>query len=115
MNISVKATNISLTTPLKEYIDEKIGGLEHLLARVDTSTVKAVVEVGRDSKHHQKGDVYRAEVNIELPDGMLRAEHSDWDVRIAIDSVRDKLRREIEKYLDRHGKDHRGESRAEQS
>jgi putative sigma-54 modulation protein len=109
MNITIKATDIDLTAPLKAYIEDKIGGLERFLKRIDADTVKTQVEVGRDSKHHQKGDVYRAEVNIELPDGMLRAEVTDWDVRVAIDSVRDKLRREIEKYLDSHGKEHRGD------
>jgi putative sigma-54 modulation protein len=113
MNISIKATNIELTAPLKEYIEEKIGGLGHFLKRIDAGTIKAQVEVGRESKHHQKGEVYRAEVNMELPDGMLRAEETDWDMRVAIDSVRDKLRREIEKYLDSHGKEHRGDSPAE--
>ena len=108
MKISIKATNIELTAPLKEYIEEKIGGLERFLKRVDGDTVAVQIEVGRESKHHQKGDVYRAEANMELPNGMLRAEVSDWDARVAIDSVRDKLSREIEKYLDKHGKKHGG-------
>lgn len=109
MNITIKATNIELTEPLKEYIEDKIGGLDRMLKSIDADTIKTQVEIGRESKHHQKGDVYRAEVNIILPDGMLRAEQNDGDARVAIDVVRDKLRREIEKYLDRHGKEHRGD------
>ena len=114
MKISIKATNIELTAPLKEYIEEKIGGLGHYLKRVDADSVSVQIEVGRDSNHHQKGEVYRAEVHLELPTGQLRAEETDWDIRVAIDSVRDKLRREIEKYLDRHGKEHRGDTPTEE-
>ena len=29
---------------------------------------------------------------------ILRAEHSDWDIRVAIDKVKDKLQQEIKKY-----------------
>ncbi len=113
MNISIKTKDLELTPPLKEYIEDKIGGLERFFRRFGADTVMARVDVGRDSKHHQKGDVYRAEVNVDLPDGLLRAEATDWDVRIAVDSVRDKLRREIEKYLDLHGKEHRGNAPGE--
>ena len=65
---------------------------------------------GRTGQHASpEGDVYRAEVNIELPGRMLRAEETRLGYPAAIDSVRDKLRREIEKYLDSHGKEHKGE------
>ena len=44
---------------------------------------------------------------MELPQDILRAEGNDTDVRAAVDAVKDKLKREVEAYLSRHGKDHR--------
>lgn len=106
MQITVRGKNLQVTEPLKEYIDEKINGLEHYLKRVDSETISAIVEVSRDT-HHNKGEVYQAVVSIDLPNSSLRAEATDFDARVAIDAARDKIRREIEKYLDRHGKEHR--------
>jgi len=60
--------------------------------------IKVEIEIARLTKHHRQGDVFYAEANIHLPRKILRAEHSDWDVRVAIDKVKDKLQQEIKKY-----------------
>jgi len=96
-----------LTEPLKTYIEEKIGGLGRLLGHFEVNTIKVQFEVARSSRHHRRGEVYRAEANMELPQDILRAEGNDTDVRAAVDAVKDKLKREVEAYLSRHGKDHR--------
>ena len=99
MKIDIKATNLDLTPALREYIEEKIGALTKFLKRWDPEgIVEAWVEVGRTTKHHYKGNVFRAEVDLRLPGKILRAEDENFDIRVAIDRVRDKLRREIEKY-----------------
>lgn len=104
MKIIIKSTNLDLTPALKEYIEEKIGALQKFVSRFDLEgAVEARVEVGRTSKHHLKGKVLRAEVNLDLPGKVLRAEDEDYDVRVAIDRVRDKLKREIEKYKEKIG------------
>ena len=102
MQIDIKATNLELTTPLREYIEEKIGKLDKFLKRFEEGGVRVRVEVARSSKHHRHGDIYRAEANLHFPGGMLRAEYQGDDVRVAIDKVRDKLQREIRKYKTSH-------------
>ncbi|HUY69848.1 MAG TPA: ribosome-associated translation inhibitor RaiA [Candidatus Tyrphobacter sp.] len=103
MNIDFKATNLELTEPLKAYILEKIGGLNKVLKRVEAESgaLYAVVEVARTTNHHRKGDIYYAETNLHLPTKTLRAEATADDIRKAIDSVREKLREEIEKYSEK--------------
>lgn len=107
MNIFIKGTGLDLTGPLKVYIEDKIGSLGRLLGRVDSETIQVQVEIARSTQHHRHGEVYRAEVNMQLPKGVLRAEEDNADARAAIDMVKDKLQREIETYLSKHGKDHR--------
>ena len=63
LKIDIQGTNMELTEAIKAYINEKIGSLEKyydgiLVARVD---------VGLTTKHHQKGNIFRAEVNLEVP------------------------------------------------
>lgn len=98
MRIIIKATNLDLTEPLKIYIEEKIGGLEKFLSAIDSDVIQARVEIARATHHHKQGNVYHVDVNLDLPSKVLRAEKDDTDVRAAIDAVKDKLKREIEKY-----------------
>ena len=99
MKISIKTTNLDLTPALTQYIEEKIGSVEKFITRFDAKgLVEAHVEVGRVTRHHHKGNVFRAEVNLRLPRQILRAEDEDFDVRAAIDKVKDRLHREVEKY-----------------
>jgi len=101
MQINIKATNLDLTPALKDYIEAKIGSLSKFLQRFEAEgVVEAWVEVGRTTRHHQKGNVFRAEADLRLPGKVLRAEDEDFDVRAAIDKIKDRLKREIERYKD---------------
>lgn len=104
MNIQIKAKDLDLTPSIKEYIEEKIGSLDKFLEKLeDQGEVLIDVEIARVSKHHKKGDVFYAEANLKLPKRMLRAERKDFDIRAAIDHVRDRLQRDIVKYKDKGG------------
>lgn len=99
MQINIKATELELTPSLKTYVENKLGVLSKLLAKMEReSESEMFVEVGRTTRHHHRGPVFRAEANLRLPGKMIRAEHVDLDLRVAVDRLRDKLRLEIEKF-----------------
>lgn len=99
MEIKVKSTNLDLTPPLNEYIEDKFGSLERFVEKFDKEgTAEARVEVARTTRHHHKGNVFRAEVNLRLAGGILRAEATAQDIRTAIGKVKDKLQRQIKDY-----------------
>lgn len=100
MQINVQANDIELTDPLREYIDKRIGSLDRYLKRFDQDLIRAEVEVARTTKHHRQGEIYYAEVNLSLPGRLLRATHKAEDIRVAVDRVRELLKREIRKYKD---------------
>ena len=103
MKLNLKATGLDLTPSIKEYCDEKIGSLAKLVQRFDAEGAAEVwLEIGRTTKHHHKGPVFRAEADLRLPGKVLRAEQEDIDVRAAIDRIRTKLRLEILKYKTVH-------------
>ncbi len=101
MKINIKTTDIQLTPPIREYIYEKIGGLDKLLGSTDRSGVEARVEIGRITKHHKKGKIYKAEVNLKVSGKLLRVESVCQDQRVAVDSVKDSLDRKIRKYREK--------------
>lgn len=100
MQISIKARELELTEPLREYISTRLESLTKYLKRFDSGLIRAEVEVARSTKHHRHGDVYYAEVNLTLPGKLLRATHEGSDVRECVDKVKDTLQREIDKYKD---------------
>ena len=109
MTLHIKATSIELTPSLKTYVEEKIGSLDRFLKRWEREgDVGVWVEVGRTTRHHLKGDVFRAEVTILMPHKkILRADAADADVRVAVNRVRDLISSEIERYKEKQGVDRR--------
>lgn len=102
MKIVTKYTNFTSTPALAEYIEEKIGALEKFVSRLSEKGVaEARVEVARTTKHHQKGDVYHIECNLQMPERLLRGETEASDVRVGIDEVKAILDMEIKKYMER--------------
>jgi len=102
MHITIKYTKLDSTPAIDVYIRQKISQLSKLVKGMDRKgVVEARVEIARTTKHHQKGDVFCAECNLELPGRILRAEHSDWNVRRCIDEIKNELQQEIKKYAAR--------------
>ncbi|MDP3947767.1 MAG: ribosome-associated translation inhibitor RaiA [bacterium] len=103
MQITVKATQLKLSPALRTHVEEKLGALEKLVRRWDAAgAVSMSVEIARTTRHHKKGQIYYAEANLTLPGGMLRAREEHWDLRAAVIKVRTKLKKEIDKYKERH-------------
>ncbi len=102
MIINIKATNLDLTPAFREYIEEKIGSLDKYLGKLAEDTVLAKVDVARSSRHHKHGEVFHADVVLQIPGGTLYASDENEDARGAIDRVKSKLQREIKKYKDTH-------------
>lgn len=105
MKIDIKSTNLELTPAITEFINEKIGSLDKFVggfargseAPARHQLVEAFVEISRTTNHHRQGDVFKAEVNIKIGGNVVRAEKEDWDIRNAIDAVREELKMELQK------------------
>jgi len=100
MKIEIKATGIELSDNLKNYIEEKIGSCEKFLS-LRNYPLNAFVEIEKTTKHHKKGLVFRAEVNLEVPGKLIRVESTKEDLYQAIVEAKDKLQRVLKKYKNR--------------
>lgn len=90
MNIKILATRIELTQDLREHIEKKLESADKLMDPADT-TVLYEVEIGRTTDHHEKGDVYKAEVHIRKKGGNIYATAYAEDVLSAMDKVKDDI------------------------
>lgn len=99
MHIQILGSKMDLTPSIKEYVEEKIGGLDKFVARYEAeSDIVAKVDLGRTSNKQQKGEVYFAEVTIALPGGVVRAEDTHVDLHSAVDSVKNVLKKKLVKF-----------------
>lgn len=94
----IKKTNIKLDAAIYDYIEEKIGSLEKFLLGIDYDLAEARVEVGKSTRHHRKGEIFRVEMNLSLPGKLLRAEAEKKDIYTAITTVKDEMQQLIKKY-----------------
>jgi putative sigma-54 modulation protein len=99
MLVNIKGTKIKLTNEIKSYIREKMDMLEKYLGKIQV--INCDVEVGLDVGGQNRGDIYRAEVNLNLPGELLRVEKTEKDLYKAIDKVKDHLELVIKKYKDK--------------
>lgn len=94
MQINLKLTQIEMTDRLSAYLREKEEALERLLG-TEAVEAQAQIELGRESKHHRHGEIFRAEINLHLPTVVFRAVGRGPDLFSALDAMRDEVIREV--------------------
>ncbi|MDD4271712.1 MAG: ribosome-associated translation inhibitor RaiA [Patescibacteria group bacterium] len=99
MRLNIKATNLELTPRVKEYVQKKMDMLDKYLGKL--KVINASAEISKTTKHHKKGEIYLAEVNISLGSDLLRVEKTEKDLFKAVDKVKDHLELVIKKYKDK--------------
>ena len=84
MKIMIRGMNIDLTPSVKEYVEEKIGSITHMLDKKHEALAEARVEVGKPSAHHHSGKIYYAEVNLKIGGELYRATSNHDDLHAAV-------------------------------
>ena len=96
MILQIKATGFELTPALKKFIEDKFLGFEKYIGRWDeNNSVILKVEVAQNTKHHQKGNIFYAELNMDLPKNVLRIEEVGTDMYQAVEKSKDRLKNEL--------------------
>mgnify|MGYP005613128989 FL=1 len=63
---------------------------------INSENILCEVEIGRTTKHHNSGDIFKAEINIMVPGGsQVYAVAEESELYTAIDIVRDEAERAI--------------------
>ncbi len=93
MDYQVYSKNLDITDSLREYLDMKLAHVDKL----SVSPIACRVDLSRD-QHHRKGEIFRVEINMNVPGRLLRIVEQHSDVRAAIDLATDKLVRQLQKF-----------------
>lgn len=90
---NIQATNTELTDAIRSYVIEKVQGLERFTKRFDPCD--AAIEVGKISEHHNKGDIYFAEITVSIPGDTVRTHVEKDNLYAAIDEAKDDVKRQF--------------------
>ncbi len=94
MEVMIHTRNLEPTPRLQEYVERKVSRLDRYLTDIDEAQVDLKVENARSAAHRQV-----AQLTIRTAHGtILRAEERSSDMFTSIDSVLDKMYRQIARY-----------------
>ena len=91
--VSIFARNMKMTPRLKEYVERKVSKLDRYLPSVEEARMELKVEDTRSADHRQV-----AQLTVRVRGTILRAEERTNDMFASIDTVLDKMYRQIARY-----------------
>src|SRR5512135_2622684 len=91
---SIHGRDLSITPKLREYVEKKVNKLDHYLP----SITEARMDLAEVASARSAADRHVAQLTVRGPGMVLRAEERKDDLFTAIDSVLEKMHRQIERY-----------------
>ncbi len=99
MQLNLKSTRLEMTPALSDYIQLKMDMLDKYLG--DVKVLNCDFEIEKAVGDQNKGKIFRAEVNLQVPREILRVDKTEADMYKAIDKVKDHLVLLIKKYKEK--------------
>ena len=88
--------NLEITDAIREYVEKKLSRLD----RYQNGELMAKVVLSLAGSPHVEKRA-KAEVQLDLPGGLLRVEEEDQDLYAAIDRMVDRLETQLKRYKER--------------
>ena len=102
MILNLRGVGIELTPAIRQYAEDKMTSLEHYCDNI----IHADVDLGQETKHHQKGDIFVCNAVVQVPGEVFKVEKQEENLYKAIDKVKTHLQDVLvgwkEKMTDRH-------------
>lgn len=89
MKINIKATNMDLTDAISDYVNKRLETIEKFVKKDEE--IKGYVEVGKTTNHHNKGDIFKAEFDIEIKGENYFTVSEKEDLYSAIDEAKNEV------------------------
>ena len=97
MQLIISGKNLEVSDGLKDYVEKKVGKLDRYLPTLTEARVELALEKTKNAKQSQV-----VQVTLRTNGTILRGEERSSDFGAAIDTVVDKLHRQIERYKTKH-------------
>jgi len=89
MKIQTTAHNVELTAEITSYLEKRLETLEKLITNTGSQVVNVVL--GKDSNHHQNGDIFTVEINMVVDGNHVYAKTEQESLYAAVDIAKDEV------------------------
>jgi putative sigma-54 modulation protein len=93
MELIIKGKNVEVTDRLRDYVEKKVGKLDRYLPSINEAWVELSTEETRSAQDRQV-----CQMTVRANGTILRAEERSDDIFSSIDTVLDKMYRQIARY-----------------
>lgn len=93
MQLIIQGKNIEVTDRLREYVEKKVGRLDRYMSNITEARVELSTESARSAEHRQV-----AQLTLRARGKILRAEERTDDIFTSIDTMINKIHRQIARY-----------------
>lgn len=100
MKINIKTTSVELSPAIHDYLNKKVAAFEKLISKDDESAAINVI-LAKISRHHQKGDIFKIEMNLHISGKVFQASSEGEDLYSVMDIVKDEIVKELKTYKDK--------------
>ena len=97
IKINIKATNIKLTSKIRDHIDQKIPHILKFMKHKQDEEAIFNIEVGKTTNSTQHGNIERCEINLDHSGSFYRVEAIKENLFEAIDKASEELIRKVRK------------------
>ena len=105
MTVNIQATNFDLTPHWRSYVEGKLADSFRAFGDMNLEPVIVDIELELTTRRYRRSrddrQLYRAEVNVQIPGRLIRAEESAPDLRKAIVKMKKTLTEEIRSWRER--------------
>ena len=96
IKFDTKMTNLEMTRSIERYLAKRLKKLDKFVAKDDTSA-HAQIELAKTLVGQNKGEIFRAEINLHRSGGQLYASSEKEDIYDAIDEMQEEIIRQLKK------------------
>ncbi len=100
MRIVISGDQIEVTNAIRDYAEAKFSSVVKLFPQDDTSG-SLMIELSKNSSHHQHGHVYTADARVHLRGKDVTIQATEDDLYKAIDLLKDKVTRDLTDHKDK--------------
>ena len=97
MQVTIRGRNVEITPRVQEYVEKKVGKLDRYLPTIGEAHMELSAEKTKSAQDSQV-----VQLTIRSKGAILRVEERNQDLFTAIDSVMDKMYRQIGRYKGKH-------------
>jgi ribosomal subunit interface protein len=98
--MNIKITKFELNPKTRNYLNKRLEQLKKFVDLKSPNT-NLDIEIGKTTRHHRKGDIFKTELNLTISGKYYRAEEESESIESSIDLATEELLKQLRRNKDK--------------